>query len=184
MISQSDYTNEMNKIVYRQNKTMEMNVHSRKFAPCSKADEQLVADDRNNNLKNGQIMEQQQTVNAAENNKQSNVTQWNHMDELQVKCQNSEPNIEKHDTHSNDSHSSGPMVETIKTNAAINFSVESILNGSSCTKNCDTHHFDQKSFEKVSSAQKSTVSDGCNRIYRPMPMRYMSNPTLYHGKGK
>lgn len=157
--------------VYRQNKDMEMNVHSRKFALYLKEDEQLVNDDRNNNLKSVQLTEKQEKQ------------QWNQMNEMRLKFKNSEQIMEKHlnDTHSNDSHSSGP-VEMIKTNTIINFSVESILNGSSCTKKCDTESIESNSFEKVISPQKSTVPEDFSRIYRPMPMRYISNPTIYHGK--
>lgn len=160
-----------NKFVYRQNNEIKMNVHSRKFASYLKDDEQLVNDDRNNNLKSGQLTEKQEKL------------QWNQMDEMRLKFQNSEQNMEKHlsDTHSNDSHSSRP-VETIKTNTVINFSVESILNGSNCTKKSDTESIEPNTFEKVISPQKSTVPEECSRIYRPMPMRYMSNSTFYHGK--
>ncbi|XP_055326540.1 homeobox protein H2.0 [Sitodiplosis mosellana] len=175
-----DGTNKKDKFVYRRLKDMEMNVHSKKFALCSKADEQLVTDDRNNNLKNDQLTEKQQTM-IQENNEIT--TQWKQIDELRLKFQNSEQNMDKHssDTHSNDSHSSGPM-ETIKSSAAINFSVESILNGSSCTKKCDIENVDQKSLERGHSPQKSAIPEDCSRIYRPMPMRYVSNPTaVYHG---
>lgn len=164
---------------------MKMDVHGRKFALCLKVDEQLVVDDRNNNLKNGQIIEKQHTLTQENNNKKPSVTQWSQMDELREKFQNNEPNMEKHfgDTHSNDSHASGP-IETIKNNTVINFSVESILNGSqNWTKKSDTEIVNHKSFEKVSSPQRSTaVQEDCSRIFRPMPMRYVSNSTLYHGK--
>ena len=156
-----------------------MNVHSRKFALCSKADEQLVTDDRNNNMKNDQITEKQQTVN------ESTTAQWKQMDELRLKMQNSEKNMERNssDTHSNDSHSSERPVESSKSNAAINFSVESILNGSTCARKCDPGNIDQNSLDRGNSSQKSPAPEDCSRIFRPMPMRYVSNPTVYHGKG-
>lgn len=159
---------------------MEMSVHSRKFALCSKADEPLVTDDRNNNMKNDRITKKQQTVSSQENNE--STSRWNQTDELRLTFQNSEQNMDKHssDTHSNDSQSSGP-VENNKT--AINFSVESILNGSNCTKKCDTENGDQKSLGRGHSPQKSSIPEDCSRIFKPMPMRYVSNPTVYHGKG-
>lgn len=114
---------------------------------------------------------------TLENNKKPCYT-VNKMDELRPRFQNSEQNMDKYsnDTYSNDPHFSGPL-ETNKTN--LKFSVESILNGTSGSK-C----LEEKSIEKVCALQKTSNPDDCNRIYRPMPMRYtQSNLTLYHGKG-
>lgn len=69
-------------------------------------------------------------------------------------------------------------VETTKSSTTINFSVDRILN--SCVKKADAES-DQKSFEKAISSQKSNFTEDCSRLYRPMPMRYISNSSLYQG---
>ncbi|XP_031626443.1 homeobox protein H2.0-like [Contarinia nasturtii] len=70
------------------------------------------------------------------------------------------------------------MVEAAKSCTAINFSVDSILN--SCLKKTDAET-DQKSYEKAVSPQKSFFAEDYGRLYRPMPMRYISNSSLYQG---
>lgn len=147
---------------------MEMNIHARKFAVYSNSDEQLAADDRNNNMKNVQIMEIQQTT-MRETNTKTNLQ----IDEFRLRCQNNERKMEKHssDTHSSDS------IETTKSSNAINFSVDSILSTSNWMRKSDTQHVDLKS----ASSHKITAIDDCSRVYRPMPMRYVSNAPLFQG---
>lgn len=153
---------------------MEMNIHARKFAVYSNADEQLAADDGNNNLKNVQITEFQQTTMRETSNK-TNLQ----IDELRLRYQNSERKMEKHssDTHSSDPIVSIETIETTKSNNAINFSVDSILSTSNWMRKIDTQHVDPKS----ASSYKLTAIDDCSRVYRPMPMRYVSNAPFFQG---
>lgn len=149
-----------------------MNVHARKFAVYSNANEQLATDDRNNNLKNVQITAIQQTA-MRETSTKTNLQ----IDEFRLRYQNSERKMEK---NSSDTHSSESIVsiETTKSNNAINFSVDSILSTSNWMKKNDTQHVDAKS----TSIHKFSAIDEFSRVYRPMPMRYVSNAPLFQGK--
>lgn len=149
------------------NEDMEMNVHARKFAVYSMAEEQFVADDKNNNLKNDQIIEKQQTV-IQTTNKKIDLQ----IDELRLKYQNNDEQMEK---HSIDMRSSD-LVGSTKSSTALNFSVDSILSSTNSLKKNDTEIVDHKT---VSS--QHLISGEDYRIYRPMPMRYLSNPQLLQG---
>lgn len=156
---------------------METSVHSRNFSLYSKSDEQYSADDRNNNVKNGQNSNKsikKSTELAEENNHQIDLQLWDRTDNgLKSKSKNSETykmesyshDIRSHDSHSNDS------TDTTKNSAAINFSVDSILNSVNVTCNKDTSKL----------ADASTVADDFSRIHRPMPMRYVSNSNIFQG---
>lgn len=156
-----------------------MSVYSRNFPMCSKNDEQYSADDRNNNVKNGQNSNKtikQSTELAEENHHQIDLQLCGRIDdEVKLKCKNSEKfQMENysHDIRSNDSHSSD-SIDTIKNSSAINFSVDSILSGVNQTK---TYNKDT-----LNAIPKSTIADDFNRIHRPMPMRYTSNSTIFQG---
>lgn len=160
---------------------MEMSVHSRNFSLNSKSDEQYFADDRNNNVKNGQNSKKL----IEESNHRIEVQLWNGIgDKLQLKCKNSEKykmECHSHDLRSNDSHSND-SVDATKNSAAINFSVDSILNSVNVAQICNK---DTSKLTDTSIAiPKSTIADDFNRIYRPMPMRYVSGSTIFQGNHK
>lgn len=142
-----------------------MSVHAQKFAVYSMDVEQFVVDDRNNNLKNDQIMEKQQTVIQ----KKSDIL----IDEFRLKYQNSEYKMEKHsnDMQQCETHSSGQT----KSSTPLNFSMDSILSSTNSAKKNENENFDRK----IVTSQQSITED-C-RIYRPMPMRYLSNPPFLQG---
>lgn len=76
-----------------------------------------------------------------------------------------------YDPPSNESES----IESTKSSTVLNFSVDSILNSSSGAKKVDDES------KRAIDLLKSSVADDCSRIYRPMPMRYVSNSTHYQG---
>lgn len=162
-----------------------MSIRARKFAVYSQEEEQIDADDRNNNLQNGQVTEQNMIEKQpmVMDSRKTDSEALNQIDELRLKYQNSEEKMEKHanETQSNDSQSI-EMAQTTKCNTAINFSVDSILSNSNWAKKIDVNSFNFKSSESSVSLPKLSTTEDFNRIHRPMPMRYMTNPSLYPGK--
>lgn len=166
-----------------------MSVHARNFVVCSKEDEQFGADDRNNNLRNDQgtekSIEKQRTM-IDENNSGFDVQQWNRTDDSHRKYQSGQHKTDRHsnEIQSRDSHSS-ELVATTKSNTSINFSVDSILSSTNVTRKCGTDKLsDAVNNSPIGrcNSPKSTSIDDFNRIHRPMPMRYLPNPSLFQGK--
>lgn len=172
---------------------VEMSVHSRNLIMYTKGDEQIVIDERNNNVKNDHItkksIEKQTLMNEGIDLTNYESHQWNSGNVAQRKI-NSEyqhrhhHKMEKHpsDLHLNDLNAI-ELVPTTKINTAINFSVDSILGSSKSTKQFDA--------ETVNATNNLTVEQiippkccnfvDLNRIHRPMPMRYLPNQNHYHG---
>lgn len=162
-------------------RVLKMSVQSRNFSLCSTNDEQYCVDDRNNNVKNDQ--NSNKTIKkpielVEENSRQIDLQSCGRIDDdAKFKCKNSEKfKIENysHDVQSNDSHSND-SIGTIKSSAAINFSVDSILSGVNPTQACN------KDTAKLTDTPKPTIADDFNRIHRPMPMRYLSNSNIFQG---
>lgn len=160
---------------------MEMSVHSRNFPLYSKSDEQYSTDDRNNNVKNGQNSNKsikKSTELVEENNHQIDSQLWGRTDdELKFKWKNSEKyKMENylHEIRSNDSQSND-SIDTTKNSAAINFSVDSILNSANVTQTYN---------KETSKLTDTSIADDFNRIHRPMPMRYVSSSNIFQGNHK
>lgn len=165
-----------------------MSVHVRNLVVSSKEDEKFVDDDRNNNLKNDQVIdesiERQRTM-IDQHHSEFDIQKWHRNENSQRKHQSGQHKMERHssDIRSSELYSS-KLVTTTKSNTSINFSVDSILNGSNVTKKCDAERFsdiDINSSVDYSNSLTSTIADDFKRIHRPMPMRYLHSPGLLQG---
>lgn len=136
--------------------------------------DELVVDDKNNNGHFAEKLSKHLHRDIVENNKsQNDKFQIHTAHELGSKTRTNEQTMEKNlnDTRLNDTSTSG---ETTKT-APINFSVDSILSNTH-VRAADTDNVNRKSSVSVVKS-----SDDYSRIYRPLPMRYVSNPSIFQG---
>lgn len=173
---------------------MEMSVHSRNLVMYPKRDEQFF-DDKNNNVKNDHMsdktIEKQSTVIENIGYSKFDIQQW---DRTSERCQRKYRSDYRHhhtmekqpnDLQTSDSCAS-ELAATTKSNTVINFSVDSILSNSNQTKNCDSEKVEPLDAAKNLSINRCNATelanfDDLNRIYRPLPMRYLPNPNLFHG---
>lgn len=167
---------------------LDMSVRSQNFSLNSKSDEQYSADERNNNVKNGQ--NSNKSIEASietieEITHRVDLQLWSQFDDdLQLDCKNNEKyKMEYHsaDIRSNDSHSND-SIDTTKTSSVLNFSVDNILSNVNVAQVCNRDKL--KSTGTSIAIPKSTIADDFNRIHRPMPMRFMSGSNIFQGNHK